>query len=421
MTKAEELLRAVPWKNGKPTIARAAELVERMGNPQDSLRTIHIAGTNGKGSVAAMTERILREAGFKTGLFTSPSLIDFNERIRINGRAVTEDELLPVTKEVMKAAAGMQDAPSEFETTAAAMYQLFLEEKCDVCVIETGMGGTFDATNVLRKPAVTAITQVGLDHMQYLGNTVGEIAGEKAGILKEGVPCVLEADDPEAVEVISSRAAGLGCRLIRVDKKAVSGGVWKDRMQSFSYKDRKNLTLSLLGRHQLMNAAAVCEIIDELRRQGMEVPEEAVRTGFENTIWPARFQYLGQGLWVDGGHNPSGIARIVETVRDNLGKVSLLYGTFRDKDWRKNVDELLTVSGPVFLVKLENPRTEEPEIIQDYIRSRGGNAAVCTDIKSGIDAARTAGRGAGMDALAVGSLSLAGSVLKAEGFDCSNI
>ena len=421
MKAVEAKLRAVSWKNKVPTLARAFELASLLGNPQDKLKVVHIAGTNGKGSVAAMTERILREAGYKTGLFTSPSLRDFNERFRINGKAVEEDKLLEVAEKVMDAAGRMKDEPTEMETITLTMYTMFLEEGCEIAVVETGLGGILDASNIVRAPLVTVLTQIGLDHTAILGDTVEKIAGEKAGIIKEGRPCVTEADDPDALRVIGERCREKESELIITDADSLTVGGFDGKYQSFSYKDRKNLKLALLGTHQMRNAAAVLEAIEVLRREGFDISEKAVSVGLKKVTWPARFQRVEEGLWVDGGHNPSGAATAAAAVRRYLGKVSLLYGSFADKEWKKNIDLLAPIAESIVLVPLKSPRSEQPEDIQKYLRGKGYEATVCVDVNSGLKAARALGKLKRIDTLAVGSLELAAEVLTCVDFDCNNV
>ena len=421
MNIAEAKLRAVSWRNKVPTLDRTFELASRLGDPQNKLNVVHIAGTNGKGSCAAMTERILREAGYRTGLFTSPSLIDFNERLRINGRAVSEEELLKVTDEVMDQASRMDDEPTEFETTTVAMFKLFADCGCDIAVIETGMGGILDATNIVSKPLVTCIAQIGLDHTFILGDTIEKITREKAGIIKPGVPCVTEADEPDALKVIEEKCAETGSRLIIMDLGSLKEEGWDTDSQRFSYKELKDTKLSLLGDHQLRNAATVCEVIGVLREHGFDIGEEAVRKGFASVRWPARFQHVRSGLWVDGGHNPSGAETAAEAVKKHLGRVSLLYGTFSDKDWKQNIDILSEVADSIVLVPLNSPRSEDPVNVQRYLRETGRNAAVCLSIEDGLRSAAILGEIWGREVLAVGSLELAAEVLAAEGYDCNNV
>ena len=421
MNTAEAKLRAVSWKNKVPTLKRAFELASMLGNPQDKLKIVHIAGTNGKGSVAAMTERILREAGYKTGLFTSPSLRDFNERMRINGKAVSEERLLAVSDKVMDAAGKMKDEPTEFETITVAMYTLFAEEGCDIAVVETGLGGILDATNIVKAPVLSVLTQIGLDHTSILGDTVEKIAGEKAGIIKKGRPCVTEADDPDALRVIEAKCQEMGSKLVKIDTSRLIMGGFDGKYQQFAYKDRENMRLSLLGAHQLRNAAAVIETVEILKENGFEIGEDAIRNGFRSTVWPARFQHVAEDLWVDGGHNPSGAETAAEAIKRYTGKVSLLFASFRDKEWRKNIDILAPYAKSIVLVPLKSPRSEEPEEIQKYLRGRGIDATVCVDVSSGLKAARALGSMRRIDTLAVGSLELAAEVLECVGFDCSNV
>jgi dihydrofolate synthase/folylpolyglutamate synthase len=316
-------------------------LLAALGNPQDALPpVIHVAGTNGKGSTVAFLRAFLEAAGYRVHVYTSPHLVRFHERIRVAGDLIEEDRLLALLEECERVNAG---APiTFFEITTAAAFLAFARKPADVALLEVGLGGRFDATNVIAQPAVTAITPVSLDHQHFLGDTVAEIAFEKAGILKQGVPAVIAPQTPEGMAVIEARAFEVGAPLYRQGhewtvSRAPAGGL--------SYRGGRALDLpppGLLGRHQYDNAGTALACIDRLA--GFAVPEAALARGMRTVEWPARLQRLTSGplverlppaceLWLDGAHNAAGgavLAAAARAWRDR--KLSLVFGMLATHD-----------------------------------------------------------------------------------------
>lgn len=293
------------WSTTRLGLERTRELLRLLGDPQKKLRFVHVAGSNGKGSACAMLERILREAGFRTGLYISPHIQDFRERMQVCGEMISGADLARITGRVAELADSMEDHPSQFELSTAIAMQYFREQNCDIVVLEVGMGGALDSTNVIDAPEVAVIMNIGLEHTEYLGSTLQEIAAAKAGIIKSGSACVCYDGDPSATAVIRKvcaerkvpfTPASLG--RLRVLSETLDG-------QEFTWNG-KPFFLALLGRHQLNNAAVVLCVIDILRARGWSVPEEAVRRGLAETKWPARLEVLWRAplFILDGGHNP---------------------------------------------------------------------------------------------------------------------
>ena len=298
LTYSEALayIHSVSWKGSVPGLSRITELCGKMGNPQEKLRFIHVTGTNGKGSSCAMLESILRNAGYKTGLFTSPFVKHFNERMAVCGKSISDEQLAEITGEVKVYADSMTESPTEFELITAIAFRYFEKEKCDIVILEVGMGGRLDSTNVVHNTAVSLITGVALDHTEYLGDTVEKIAAEKAGIIKPGRPvvCGLREENSGAARVIREKAEALGSEFIQVDygklkitKADLSGA-------EFSYGEFKEMRISLLGLYQPENAAKVLETVKVLRKLGYGLSEEAVRKGLSDTVWHARFEKLSE-------------------------------------------------------------------------------------------------------------------------------
>lgn len=322
---------ATPKYTHAPGLGVMAALMEHLDNPQRELRCIHIAGTNGKGSCAAMLASVLRAAGFRTGLFTSPDLVDTAERIRVDGVNITPPSFADVTARVKAACVGL-DEPSYFEKITAAAFLYFAETRCDYVVLETGLGGRLDATNIISAPVCSVIMPIGLDHTGVLGNTLAAVAEEKAGIIKPGCPVVCACQDPVAFDIIQSAARTLGSPFHSVDITKLSPFSHSPAGQVFSYGDTKALELSLLGAHQMQNACAVVEAAHILG-----IDENAVRTGLKQAKWPCRFEYIpGEPPFLlDGAHNAHGAAALAAGLRDYFPeqKFTMVMGVMADKDF----------------------------------------------------------------------------------------
>ncbi len=361
---AEEIVSAIHSRSrfsASASLARISRLMERLGNPQDRYPCIHIAGTNGKGSVAAMVDAALRASGYRTGLFTSPYLVDFRERIQVNRRLIPEEQLIACYESVMAAETELEtdgmEPVNEFELVTAVGFLAFARAGIDYAVIEVGLGGRCDATNVIARPAVTAITPVSLDHTAILGSTVREIAGEKAGILKPGCPVVVARQEPEARAVILQRAAEQGSPVTEIGQLQPGSG---DKTgQTFRY-DGQELTLPLLGRHQMENAATAWEIC---RILGLR--PEHVQTGLSGVSWPGRLQRIpgSPELLIDAGHNPAGIAAVCE-VLDTLFSGRAVYAVMammRDKDFRQCIPQIASRASVLVAATVALPRSLPPE------------------------------------------------------------
>ena len=270
MTKEEALtfIHAADWRGSVPGLDRVSELLSLMGDPQEKLRCIHIAGTNGKGSTAAMLASILRCAGFKTGLYISPHLRSYNERMTVNGVEISDEDFCACAEAAAKKLPFMKDTPTEFERVTAMGFKYFADQGCDFVVLEVGLGGRLDATNAIKRPELSVICNLDLEHTEYLGDTIEKIAFEKAGIIKEGRPVVLYGQTPEAEGVVKARCEELGCGLTVTDADLLN--IEREDLfgQTIDYRGRKGLELSLIGRYQAMNAMTVLDSVDALRALG---------------------------------------------------------------------------------------------------------------------------------------------------------
>lgn len=342
-------------------------LMARLGNPQERLPCVHVAGTNGKGSCAAMTAAVLRAAGYKTGLFISPDLTGMQERISVNGVYITLSDLAAVTERVRAACAGLEE-PSFFEKITAAAFLYFAENGCDRVVLETGLGGRFDATNVIKAPLCSVIMPVGFDHTAVLGSTLSAIAGEKAGIIKPGCPVAVSAQDAEAMDVIRRTCAARGSVLHEVDITKLTVRSRSFAGQVFSYGRMKDIRLSLLGDHQAANACAVIETAGALG-----LGESAIRAGLQAARWPCRFEYFAQDppVILDGAHNAHGAAALAAGLRDYFpgARFTMLMGVLADKDYADIVKIMETPAARFVCVAPEDPRALPAEALAANIKT----------------------------------------------------
>ncbi len=342
----------------KPGLERIGILCERLGNPQDSLKFIHVAGTNGKGSFCAMISSILTDAGYKTGLYTSPYILNFNERIQIDGRQIENEALAEITARVKCIAEEMDDKPTEFEVITAVAFEYFAENECDVVVLECGLGGRFDATNIIKTSVLSVITGVSIDHTAFLGNTAESIAFEKAGIIKQNSLCLWCGDNKEAYKVISECAKEKSARLVCADRSGIKNIRYSLEGTVFDFEDIKDINLSLLGSYQPINAANVLCAIKLLK--GFDIPKKSIRAGLKNVVWHSRFEIIRTDpvMIADGGHNEEGVNAAVESIRLYFPdkKVNIITGVMKDKDFALMAKKIGEIANRVFCITPDNPR-----------------------------------------------------------------
>ena len=386
--EAVEYIHSITWMGSKPGLERTRELLERMGDPQKQLKFIHIAGTNGKGSTAAMSASILQQAGYRVGLFTSPCIFKFNERIQINGEHISDEDLAEVTGFVKPLAAAMDDHPTEFELVSCIGFEYFKRKGCDIVVLEVGMGGALDSTNVIDVPEVAVITNIGLDHTDFLGNTLGEIATTKAGIFKEGGSAVVYPSDPEVVSVLETLCAQRHMDLKVVDFDRLTSVSHRLEGQTFHCGQRRDLFLPLLGAHQLKNAAVVLQIIDTLIEKGWQITEEQLRQGLARVSWPGRFDIVGRDplFIIDGGHNPQCIEALVGNIRDYLEgrRVIALTGVLADKDYGEMFRPVMGLVEQFVCITPPSPRKLEATALAEHLQKAGCTATPCQTIAEGV-------------------------------------
>ena len=401
------------WRGSKLGLTRTIELCRLLGDPQKKLKFIHVAGTNGKGSTCAMLSRILCAEGYRIGLFVSPYVDRFNERIQLNNSPISDQDLAEIITEIAPIVDAMENLPTEFEVITAAAFLYYARMNCDYVVLEVGLGGEKDSTNVIDTPLLSIITAIDYDHMHILGNTIEEIASAKAGIIKDGGTVLFYGQHEAALPVIRAACEKHGAELHVVDRSTIREGTYDLHGQTFSYLDYKDLRLGLLGKYQMNNAATVIDAVALLREKGVAISDEALRTGLKETVWPARFELLREDppFFVDGGHNPHGVRGTVETYKRLVPdrKAKIIMGMMRDKDVSTSVELLMQIASEFYTVTPNNDRAMPSEELAELIRSCGASA---TPFASVADAIETAARGE-EPSLAVGSLYMAGEVHEA--------
>ena len=431
--KASEAMEYIVRLQGsgiRPGLERIGLLLERMGNPQDSLKYIHIAGTNGKGSTLAFISEILREQGYRVGRYISPTIVDYKERFQINSKKISEAmflkgvEFLKETIDRMEAAG--EDIPSAFEAETALAIWFFKEKKCDYVVLEVGMGGLLDATNIIPAPLVCVLASISYDHIGFLGDTLGEIAEQKAGIIKPGSQVVSQSQHAEVTDVISRTAQEKGCTLRYVDESHIKsersagfkdGGLNKDRIkQIFSYKGYKKLKLSLLGKYQLKNAALAIEAVEALRTAGVRITDEAVRNGLENTVWPVRFQVVADRpcIILDGAHNEEAAKRLAESIDFYFTNSRIIYimGMLKDKDYERVAELTAEKAECIFTITPQNnPRALSALTLAETVKNYNPKVTASDSLEEALEMARLM---AGRDGVIIvfGSLSYLGRMLE---------
>lgn len=396
------------WMESRYGLERIVELLERLGNPQNDLRFVHVAGTNGKGSTCAFLAQVMQAAGYRTGLFTSPYIIEFADRIRIDGLNISSKDLREVTLVVKTAAEAMADHPTEFELMTAVAFLHFARQDCDIVVCEVGLGGRYDSTNVITSPEVCVLTSIAFDHRALLGNTLAEIASEKAGIIKAGVPVVSWPQSAEVVEVIERVASEKGASLyfpdfaeLQVHPFAFSSTENPDfgRAHScsesqedepaydllercFDYRTYQNVALRLMGSYQPYNAALAIEAVELLRAGGWSIDDAALRSGLLETQWPGRFEIVDKSPYfvIDGAHNPQGTKALVKSLKEVFPqkKPVLILGLLEDKDYPEMLDDLVGISDSFVIIEPSNPRALPAEKLARAIRLTGQDLLGCS-------------------------------------------
>lgn len=407
----------------RPGLERIKRLLSALGDPQTAYSCVHIAGTNGKGSTSAFISSILIEAGFKTGVYTSPHLVRFNERIRVGHKLISDRDIRRLASFVKKTASkacSKDDEPTFFEFTTAMAFEYFMEHKVEIAVIETGLGGRLDATNVVM-PSVGVITNIGIDHEEFLGSDILSIASEKAGIMKKGVSFFTAEEGPAALGVLKKKAAGIKARLNIMGTDFYGAGPVRPRgrLTSFDYAgptlELKGCSIGLAGPHQIKNAACAVAAIESLMHGGLHIPRLAIRSGLKKAVWPGRMETVSKRPLIvfDCAHNPDGAETLKEAVRAmRYKRLIIVIGVMRDKDIDSILRLLIPLAHTVITTAPKTPRAEPAEALAQRITHYGKETVIRPGVARALkEALKRAGRGDMV--LVTGSIFTVGEAKKA--------
>ena len=376
----------------KLDLYRIETLMKHLGNPQDKLKFVHIAGTNGKGSTSSFCFHILKETGQKIGLFTSPYIQRFTERIRVNDEEIPEEEVAKITEKIVKVVNKYpknEERPTWFEIVTAISFVYFYEQKCDIVVLEVGLGGNLDATNIIKESLVSIITAIGYDHMNVLGNTLEEIAEKKAGIIKKGGNAVVYPQAENILNVFRDKAEKENANLNIVNENNIERISYSLEGQTFNYKNMKNLEISLLGEYQVYNAVTAIEALEKI------VSEEQIREGLKKTTWAGRMELLSKTpiFFLDGAHNTHGVLALAENLKTLLNlkkdeKIVFILGVLKTKDPTEMLRIIKDIADTIVCVTPNNDRAMSSEELKDLVNKEGIQSYKADSIEEAIGFAR---------------------------------
>jgi len=366
-----EYIHNVKWQGRKPGLERTIELLAALGNPEKSLKFVHIAGTNGKGSTAACIAAVLQKAGYKTGLYTSPYILRFNERMQVDGVQISDEELEVFTNEIKPFADKMKDAPTEFELITALAMKYFLYKNVDIVVLEVGMGGALDSTNVIDTPEVAVITSIGFDHVVELGPTIVDIAGAKAGIIKDNCDVCVYGGSDEVVDVFKRVSAEHGARLRVADFSRIKKQEFTLDGIELNISPYEDTVLALNGEYQPKNATLAITALEILREKGYKISDENITEGLRNVSWPGRFEILGRNpvFILDGAHNPQGVESAAKSLREYFEgqKIIFVIGVMADKDVDSMIGFIEPLAEAFVAVRPNYPRAMSADVLAEKL------------------------------------------------------
>ena len=416
--EALEYIHSISWQFCRPGLERIGELCEKLGHPERELRFVHVAGTNGKGSFCSMLDSVLRSAGYRTGLYTSPYIVRFNERMCACGEPISDGELADITAYVKPIADSMLDKPTEFELITAIAFEFFKRKRCEIVILEAGMGGRLDSTNIIEKSILSVITGIALDHTAFLGETVEKIAAEKAGIIKPSCPVLLGGEGESVREVIAAKAKDMNAELFTVDYSKLSVTSSDLSGSLFDFGAHKAIEISLLGSYQPRNAAAVVSAVDVMREKGFDISEFALKEGLKNAVWHARFEIVRRDPLVifDGAHNPDGVDAAVKSIETYFKargeRVFVLTGVLSDKEYRYIASRIASVTEKAFVISPDNPRALDADQYADVLCSFGVEATPFNELATAVSCAIDEAKRAECALVCLGSLYLYGDIIK---------
>lgn len=384
-----ELLKQQAGPGIKPGLSRTLELLHELGDPHLTGKYIHITGTNGKGSTASMVSEVLSRADLKVGLYTTPHLWTVHEQFRINGQPMPDETFARIAQRVVEIGMKMEDRPSEFEMLTAVGMTYFKEEGCDLVILEVGLGGRQDSTNVILAPEVAVVTNIGLEHTRMLGSTKALIAQEKSGIIKHGCDALLYHQSREVEEVVEAACREAQVPLTHTAPETLEVLSSDRDGQSFRYRGHGPYHINLLGEYQISNAMTAIDVIELLRKRGWNISENAMLDGLAHTSWPARMELARRDpdIILDGGHNP----QCMEALADSLSKlypnrkIWFLTGVLADKNYQAMYGSLIPLARGFVTLTPDNPRALSAQDLACYLQSQGQEAAACESAAKGLE------------------------------------
>ena len=369
-------------------------LMAELGNVQDEIPLVHIGGTNGKGSVGAMLSQVLTESGYKVGRFCTPDVFNYEDEFQMNGINIEKDRLAQLFTKVKEACDKLTSQgkphPTRFEVETAAAFLWFYEENCDMALLEVGMGGATDATNLIRKPLVSVLTSISMDHIRFLGNSLAEIATVKSGIIKPQVPVVTMQQKPEAMEVIKKKAEEMQAELIVADITQVQNITQRDGRYAFEWKAPRCIpvTLSLCGAFQVENAVCVINTLRILQKKYPKITETVIQQGLSHTIWHGRMEQIGTGpdFYLDGAHNEDAVRKLRKTLDESFSNRRIVYimGVLADKDYKKMITMMYQPGDRVYTVTPQNPRALDGKELEKQLFGQNIDAQYCENIQDAV-------------------------------------
>ena len=418
--EAVEYIESLSKYGIKPGLSTITELCRRLGNPQDALSFVHIAGSNGKGSTLAFVSTILKCAGYKVGRYISPTIFEYRERIQIGEKPISQKRLCELTEQLRKVCEEMvtdgfnHPTPFEFETAMAFLY--FKEKAVDIVVLETGMGGRGDATNLITTTKVAVLTCISMDHMQYLGGTLEKIAGEKAGIIKPGCRVVSQVQEEDVMQVIRRECEEKGAELTLVEPQKLKKVRYAVSRQTFTYGEYRDVRVQLLGTYQTENATLAIEVVEALKSCGMEIKEDAVYAGLNDAKWPGRFQIISKKPYfvVDGAHNEDAAKKLAKSIDFYFTNKRIIFimGILRDKEYEKIIHHTARYADQIITVKTpNNPRAMDSFELASEVAKVHSSVTAASSLEEAVELAYLL---AGKEdvIVAFGSLSYLGALMK---------
>ena len=410
--KTLEFIHNVKWQGSKPGLDRTRELLAALGDPQRSLKFVHVAGTNGKGSTSACIASILQQAGYRVGLYTSPYILRFNERMQVNGEHITDDELINMTEEIRPYANAMADSPTEFELITALAMKYFLSKSCDIVVLEVGMGGELDSTNVIDMPEAAVIATIGYDHVKELGPSITDIAMAKAGIIKGG-DVVMYGGMVAVENVFESVCKERGARLRKADFSRIKWQQLSLEGVTFKLEPYGEIVVPLPGAYQPKNVTLAITAIELLREKGYRILDSDIVKGIAAVQWPGRFEILGLDpvFVLDGAHNPEAVEVTADSLMGHFGeiKIHFVIGVMADKDVDSMIRYVAPLANAFYAVRPDHPRAMEAQTLASLLSRHDVPASAYDNLQEGVAAAIEK---AGKDGVvcAIGSLYFSGDI-----------